>query len=1426
MNKELNVAQQTSDPENLGMFCGKFIISPWNNQPYTLKGTILVPDPKSTHSEILHIYTQPFQEPISGGEAEIEDWKESPGLAVVSQSTMQQFTVPANPTPGWPQGYRAITLTGAPTEEGLFVVYNQNPWNKDDNNISLGIDRRTPIGLVLTSKDELAHKEPLGIGTQTRESSSFLNEFESTVLTRITPYLSPNRPNSVYTNCDFSHVSFWYGDFAESDFDGCDFSNAFINYKIFAPLGATFTNCTWTGLRTNGPLNFGGSIVENATLSSLDFTGARWQGDGEDTRRKGGVFTNCTFAGVTFAGAIFAVTSFSDCKLEGEDLSSSRFQGVTFTRCSLSKANLSNATFERHWQREDTTILKDCDLQDANLQHATFTEVTLDGCQLQGCDLSYADLSGISLVGYDLSGVNLSHANLSRANLTGCKFSKNNFEGASFAGATLVNAVFTDCDISGVDFSGLDFSGATFTNVTMQGTNFEKARFAQPELRQVFTGQTDLLGWSGVKFAGADFTNVRFAADTKGRTSPVDLLLLDLSNCNFKGADLSYVQCAGSIFNGANFEGTVLDHTMFSSLTLRGVEDQATLHNVDLSKASSADHVTFDRADLAEVNFSGCNLAMPAFKLSRLNKVNFARCTMRDPDFTGSLVSLTSFQNASLGQACFKDALISGSDFSGVDLTAAMDIPTLTSTETQPMIFANAKVRVSFLGEDWSWFDLTGATILDLQNIAQGSPLKAQYAKLTKLNGGNLAKLKLLPKSDFTGATFDHLDLSGADFTGVIISGASFAGANLTGATLARVQAHGAHFGALSLVFTLDVELERALVTNDVEKIKDAFAGGHISLSAPVTLTQESAIWQVSSTSPPATYLVTLDPAAEGTGKSAIYLYNDGVRVSLDDASASTFNTNNGQQLIALFQKHSVSIGGTVSVVTETTSWNIVDSKSQSFTVRKQTNSKGIVVLGVYESMEPANLSYAFMPDADLSDAVLFGVNASYCHLYGDNASLASATLEEANFSNANLAKIVLEKSTQLLGTNLTGAILIDANLKGATIGPSRSGQSASMSGAYLQGTDFTDVNLIGATSLAGASVAVLLSDNSTSGVYLFSLPAEETTALKKELDEAAWLFNLNLENKDETFTQLQDELDKGNLPFIKQVFPGWLIMDSGEIAYSVVSRSDAGGEKELYVTPQPTGTSVSLNKGDSTAYQACVSALDNDNIQKLRPIFKKAGCDLSDMVQVMQLQSLPDSAEITVREASSEWQIGDHQSCYYRLWAGLSDDGDGKPRWINVARPMDTVTSRFQKLGWNLRWASTVLIATKGSAWLLDNDTKNPKNLDTGYMQFLIQPDAKDGTLDVYGTSITFEVAASTKQRGMEPYTCNQTHLIRRNVSDDVICPNGLTASDNDQNKLPWEKWLRTPQPPLAPTCVPGDDWFCTPPWLATAESAGGTEG
>jgi uncharacterized protein YjbI with pentapeptide repeats len=279
-------------------------------------------------------------------------------------------------------------------------------------------------------------------------------------------------------------------------------------------------------------------------------------------------------------------------------------------------------------------------------------------------------------------------------------------------------------------------------------------------------------------------TNSGYQLDLSNRSlGKLDLTRANMKQCNLSGADLSQV----TSIEGADFTDARLIQ-------------QARLNNQDLGKASTWLNAHFDNTDLTTIaTAAGARMEKVTFNQATLTKVHFNGAhlaeavfhgaTLDGTDFTGADLSGADFSNArSLKNTIFSGATLHGTIFNNTDLSSAVfdESPKFTRQTSARTQFQRATVPFRALNSNWSYLDLTGATITDIpQSIANLNADQALLPEGLSLQGVDLTE------ASFQGTRMYRIqlqdaNLQGATMTGALLKGARLNEANLTLADLTR----------------------------------------------------------------------------------------------------------------------------------------------------------------------------------------------------------------------------------------------------------------------------------------------------------------------------------------------------------------------------------------------------------------------------------------------------------------------------------------------------------------------------------------------------------------------------------------------------------------------------------------------------------------
>jgi uncharacterized protein YjbI with pentapeptide repeats len=196
------------------------------------------------------------------------------------------------------------------------------------------------------------------------------------------------------------------------------------------------------------------------------------------------------------------------------------------------------------------------------------------------------------------------------------------------------------------------------------------------------------------------------------------LVYLDLSELDFKGANLARSDFYGTDFTGANLSGVDLSHTRL-------------------------DRSVLIRTNLAGANLTGATVYRPTIYSDLSNKTSDA------PRFSGANLSHVRVQ-----------AELSGSDFRGADLTEADFFP----LEGRPGEGTMTTTYKNIL----KYCDFSGARL-------HGAHMQRTVMWFAKFTGADLTG------ADFTDADLSRADFAGADISGAVFTRANLEGVNFVG---------------------------------------------------------------------------------------------------------------------------------------------------------------------------------------------------------------------------------------------------------------------------------------------------------------------------------------------------------------------------------------------------------------------------------------------------------------------------------------------------------------------------------------------------------------------------------------------------------------------------------------------------------------------
>jgi uncharacterized protein YjbI with pentapeptide repeats len=290
--------------------------------------------------------------------------------------------------------------------------------------------------------------------------------------------------------------------------------------------------------------------------------------------------------------------------------------------------------------------------------------------------------------------------------------------------------------VSGTDFTGANLSNANLSklpNLSVASCNFTGATLGGADL----TGLKDLnqANWGNAILSNTDLSHV----------DPAGITGVNFSTANLTGAKLSNGQPLGSNYNyqNTNFAGANLENAILDGISFVGAN--------------------FTGAKLAAANLTGADLSN-----ADLTGANLTGAILAGAKLIGATLSGTIFNQCNLSTAQFSRA------------------PAFGNSAGTRTLFQNATVPGTSLGLNWSYIDLTGATLSDVPTTLSG--LVAEYTLFP--DEAPLAGVAL-QKANLSNAQLFYADLTKADLDSAILDGALLKGAKLNGANLSNASLVG-----------------------------------------------------------------------------------------------------------------------------------------------------------------------------------------------------------------------------------------------------------------------------------------------------------------------------------------------------------------------------------------------------------------------------------------------------------------------------------------------------------------------------------------------------------------------------------------------------------------------------------------------------------
>jgi uncharacterized protein YjbI with pentapeptide repeats len=591
-----------------------------------------------------------------------------------------------------------------------------------------------------------------------------------------------------------------------------------------------------------------------------------------------------------------------------------------------------------------------------------------------------------------------------------------------------------------------------------------------------------------------------------------------------RGDDQRFLADNGSIFSAINLEqlGVVFTITQITP----------SLESIQVKK--NGDGLDLTAVDLTGGELNDVSLIGTDFSHSNLTNVKLTKCTLKKAQLNNCIMLRTDFSGSTL----------TGANLNHVDLTGAVianPLPhfhaTLPPSATDPRpTFFGSKLNHSFLGNDWSGLDLTGATIEKLSSplSSQANPLKLSYSLLSGLNNNDLSDLKL-PYAVFDNSVLDGVNLNGSDLTHASFIQASMHRTNLSNATLKNANMTGAQLGSLGQLFTLPPGYEAHLNAGSTvdAALRDQFEHHGITLSATATLhpLEPGRVWQLNDLGNKIIYTVRLE--TQNDSSQALMVYKPAVAASLVNAYMPD------------------------AILTGANLFGITANDIQFYGSNAKLDGSAI--------LEDAKFNNSNLSTVNFTQAQLRGANLSNCHLF-------NAKFNKANLSPSASGSVADLSNANLQGADFTGAQLYGANLTNAAVAiPVPTKVIPKQGGVYLFSLPYN-----GDT----ATVDQYTTELGAEALSFFSLnPGGEAAALQQYLTA---LKTNNLTPLKIAFVKHKITLSADAKIQVVEADSVWQIVD-GTHSYTLWTDPNEKGDTELYAGQTLTITKAGFKHRNMT---------------------------------------------------------------------------------------------------------------------------------------------------------------------------------------------------------------------------------------------------
>ncbi|MFB5675074.1 pentapeptide repeat-containing protein [Paenibacillus terreus] len=296
---------------------------------------------------------------------------------------------------------------------------------------------------------------------------------------------------------------------------------------------------------------------------------------------------------------------------------------------------------------------------------------------------------------------------------------------------------------------------------------------------------------------------------------------LDLSGANLTGLNLDNADLTNAVlrmanftqvqsFQNAQFVNANLQHAIFDGKSLKGANfTHADFSGTNLTKILPSP-AQLSYANLSKANLKGVDLSKSNLTHANLTGAILDGANLSGADLTGADLTGASLVNTKLDSAILHHTRFDHCDLSTVSFSYP---PDFTRAEADRTSFVQAVVPYRLLGLNWSYLDLSDATISDIPEVL--ASLNANYTLLP--NGLDLSK-KDLRNASFIGSRMYEIQLQNAN-----LEKAQLMHARLKGAKLIRANLTMANLDSAYLVSESMTQIHQSTNKREAAVVTEAF---------------------------------------------------------------------------------------------------------------------------------------------------------------------------------------------------------------------------------------------------------------------------------------------------------------------------------------------------------------------------------------------------------------------------------------------------------------------------------------------------------------------------------------------------------------------------------------------------------------------------